>query len=165
LAKTFQKKEITYIFIKSFTMNFRPVFISLIPVLISFTMAAQSEVNADTSILKIFEKVDIEAAFPGGEMAWRKFLEKNLKADVPVKHGAPAGAYTVWIQFVVDTKGNVSDLKPLTNWGYGMEAEIVRVIKKSPNWVPAMQNSRAVKAYRKQPVTFKIEEVGRKRRN
>ena len=146
-------------------MNFRLLLTFWFFILVFFTSAAQSERSVDTSALKIFEKVDIEASFPGGEVAWRKFLEQNLRADVPLKRGAPAGSYTVWIQFVVDKNGNVSDLKPLTNLGYGMEAEIVRVLKKSPKWIPANQNGSAVRAYRKQPVTFVIEEVGRKRRN
>ena len=107
---------------------------------------------------KIFEKVEVEAAFPGGEGAWKKFLERNLRADVATENGAPAGSYTVWVQFVVDKEGNVSDVKALTNHGYGMEDEAVRVIKKGPQWKPAIQNGRQVKAYRKQPITFQIEE-------
>ncbi len=113
----------------------------------------------------IFEKVETEAAFPGGEAAWRSFLEKNLNPNVPVNNGAKAGTYTVWIQFVVDKNGNVSDIKALSKHGYGMEAEVIRIIRKSPAWKPAMQFGRLVKAYRKQPVTFSIEEEKKKRKN
>jgi len=105
---------------------------------------------------KIFDKVEIEAAFPGGDIAWRKYLTNNLNANTPVDNGAPAGKYTVYVQFVVDKEGNISDVKPLTNNGYGMEQEAVRVIKKGPNWTPAVQNGRQVKAYRKQPITFVV---------
>lgn len=118
------------------------------------------QVVDDTSELKIFEKVDVEASFPGGEMAWRKFLGRTLRADIATENGAPAGIYTVWVQFVVDKTGSVTDIRPLTNWGYGMEAEVTRVIKIGPQWQPASQNGRAVRAYRKQPVTFMIEEDG-----
>lgn len=107
---------------------------------------------------KIFEKVEVEASFPGGDAAWRKFLERNLRADVPIENAVPPGSYTVLVQFVVDKEGNVSDVKALTNLGYGMEDEAIRVIKKGPQWKPAIQNGRTVKAYRKQPVTFLIEE-------
>jgi protein TonB len=106
---------------------------------------------------KVFEKVEVEAAYPGGEGAWRKFLEKNLNPSTPVDNGAPEGQYTVWIQFIVDKEGNVSEVKPLTSNGYGMEAEAVRVLKKATKWVPAIQNGRNVKAYRKQPITFVVE--------
>ena len=74
------------------------------------------------------------------------------------ENGAPAGTYTVVVQFVVDKEGNMSDVKALTSHGYGMEDEAVRVIKKGPQWKPAIQNGRNVKAYRRQPITFQIEE-------
>jgi protein TonB len=62
------------------------------------------------------------------------------------------------IQFVVDLEGKVSDIKPLTNFGYGMEEEAMRVIRRATKWEPAIQNGHPVKAYRKQPVTFVIED-------
>jgi protein TonB len=54
--------------------------------------------------------------------------------------------------------GAVSDIKALTNFGYGMEQEVIRIMKKSPMWTPASQKNRTVKAYRKQPVTFVLED-------
>ncbi len=116
------------------------------------------EEKKDDDDNRIFEKVEIEAEFPGGLAAWKKFLEKNLRGDVATENGAPAGQYTVWVQFVVDKEGNVSDVKALTNHGYGMEDEAVRVIKKGPQWKPAVQNGRNVKAYRRQPVIFQIDD-------
>jgi protein TonB len=112
------------------------------------------EEKKDDDENKIFEKVEIEASFKGGESAWRKYLERNLNANTPVDNGAPEGTYTVIIQFVVDRDGTISDVKPLTKRGYGMEEEAMRVIKKGPPWEPAIQNGRKVKAYRKQPITF-----------
>jgi protein TonB len=105
---------------------------------------------------KIFDKVEIEAKFPGGDAKWRQYLERNLSANVPVDNGAPEGTYTTVIQFVVDKEGNISDVRPMTSHGYGMEEEAMRVIKKGPAWTPAVQNGRQVKAYRKQPITFQV---------
>ena len=105
---------------------------------------------------KIFDKVEIEAAFPGGDIGWRKYLTNTLNANAPVDNGAPAGRYTVYVQFIVDKEGNISDVRSLTNNGYGMEEEAVKVIKKGPKWTPAVQNGRQVKAYRKQPITFVV---------
>lgn len=107
---------------------------------------------------KIFEKVDVEATFPGGEGGWRRYLEKNLNPNVPVENDAPIGIYTVIVQFIVDKNGNISDVKTLTNFGYGMEQEVLRIIRKGPSWSPASQSKRPVKAYRKQPITFVIED-------
>jgi protein TonB len=104
-----------------------------------------------------FHLVEVEAEFPGGLREWSKFLQKNLNADVPVNNKARKGKYTVVIRFIVDTKGNISDIKAETNNGYGMEKEVMRVIALGPNWTPAMQGGSFVKAYRRQPVTFMVE--------
>lgn len=102
----------------------------------------------------IFEKVEVEAAFPGSEPAFRKFLESNLDASVADHNGAPAGKYTVFVMFTVGVDGSIGDIKPLTNHGYGMEEEAIKLIKRSPKWIPAEQNGHKVKSYRKQPVNF-----------
>lgn len=104
---------------------------------------------------KVFTKVEIEAAFAGD---WQKFLLRNLNSEAPVNAGAPPGTYQVIVQFIVDKEGNVSDVKALTSHGYGMEEEAMRAIKKAPKWNPAVQNGRQVKAYRKQPITFLVQE-------
>ncbi len=107
---------------------------------------------------KIFSKVEIEASFPGGTTAWREYLEKNLKADVPAKKKAPAGTYTAIVRFIVSKDGSISDIQPETNVGYGMENEVMRVIRKGPKWTPASQDGKKVNAYRRQPITFMITE-------
>ncbi len=106
---------------------------------------------------KIFDKVEIEASFPGGDGKWRQYLERNANGQVATDNGAPEGTYTTVVQFVVDKEGNISDVKSLTNHGYGMEEEAMRVIRKGPKWTPAVQNGRQVKAYRKQPITFQVQ--------
>lgn len=97
-----------------------------------------------------------EANFPGDDKGWIKFLQKNLNPEVPIKKRAPVGLYTVIIQFVVTSDGLITDITPLTSYGYGMEEEVIRILKKSPRWNPAFQFGRHVKAYRKQPVTFMV---------
>lgn len=99
-----------------------------------------------------------EASFKGGESAWREYLQNNLQAAVPVVNKAPKGSYTVIMQFVINSDGTISDLKPLTKKGYGMEEECMRILKKSPKWMPAILNGTPVKTTRKQPFTFVISE-------
>jgi len=115
------------------------------------------EVKKEDDENKIFDKVEIEASFPGGDSKWRQYLERNANGQVATDNGAPEGTYTTVVQFVVDKEGNISDVRALTNHGYGMEEEAMRVIKKGPKWSPAVQNGRQVKAYRKQPITFRVE--------
>lgn len=101
-------------------------------------------------------KIDTEAGFPGGDVAWRKYLTHNLNAATPVENGAPSGKYTVMILFQIDADGSVKDIKAITNHGYGMEKEAIRIIKKGPKWVPANQGGVNVSSYRKQPLTFVV---------
>ncbi len=107
-----------------------------------------------------FDKVEVEASYPGGDKAWRDFLTRNLNANVAFDNGSPYGKFTVIVQFVVNKEGMVSDIKALTNHGYGMEEEVLRIMKRSGNWIPAVTDGRPVNAYRKQPVTFLLDEEG-----
>lgn len=121
-------------------------------------IAPLPDVDGGTGIIdvptepEIFERVEIEAEFPGGMNKWRQYLERNLRVNDDI----PEGTYAVIIQFVVDVDGSISNVVALTNHGYEMEDEAVRIIKRGPKWNPAIQNGRQVKAYRKQLITFQV---------
>lgn len=102
--------------------------------------------------------VQIEAAFPGGDDAWRDYLRRTLNANTPIDNGATAGKYTVVVKFVVSKDGSVSNVQCENDPGFGMCDEAVRVIKRTRNWTPAMNNGKNVNAYRRQPVVFLVEE-------
>jgi GldM C-terminal domain/Gram-negative bacterial TonB protein C-terminal len=109
---------------------------------------------------KIFDSVEIEASYPGETKAWLQYLERNCNGQVAIENGAPVGQYTTMIQFIVDKDGKLSEFTPLTKMGYGMEQEVIRVLKLSGTWNPAIQNGKPVKAYRRQPITFQVEADG-----
>lgn len=102
-------------------------------------------------------KAVIDPAFPGGENKWREYVYQNMPRRMPGKNGAPAGAYTVFANFIVHADGSISDVRTLTNLGFGMEEALIDAIKKSPKWVPAIQNGRKVDAYKKLSWTFVVE--------
>jgi len=106
---------------------------------------------------KIFTKVEVEAGFPGGDAAWTSFLRKNLNPDVAADNGAGEGTYTVIVKFVVSRDGSLSDITCENDPGFGICEEAKRVIKKTKNWTPAIQNGRNVNAYRRQPITFAVQ--------
>lgn len=103
----------------------------------------------------VFTRGEEEAKFPGKD-GWRLFLERNLDGSAPIRNGATGGRATVIVQFIVEKDGTLTNIKALTNNGYGTEEEVIRLLKKSPKWIPAKKYGRVVKAYRKQPVTFQI---------
>jgi periplasmic protein TonB len=105
---------------------------------------------------KTFTKVEIESAFPGGDAAWLRYLNKNLRYPDDAVNNEIQG--TVVVQFIVDKEGNVSDVQAIQGPDQGgLREEAVRVIKKSGRWTPAIQNGRQVKSYKKQPIVFKLE--------
>ncbi|RYF88735.1 MAG: energy transducer TonB [Chitinophagaceae bacterium] len=120
------------------------------------TQVAEVPVEDDEG--KVFNKVEIEAGFPGGTGAWTKYLRNNLNPNTPVDNGASEGTYTVVVRFIVSKDGSISDVVAETKHGYGMEAEAIKIIKKGPKWTPAQQNGRYVNAYRRQPITFVVQE-------
>lgn len=109
---------------------------------------------------KVFTKVEKEAKFPGGMEGWRRYLERNLNANVAADDGAPTGNYTVKVRFIVDKEGAISNVeaievpKPCPSCG----PEAVKVIKKGPKWEPAVQNGRNVIYQAIQYVTFQVAE-------
>ena len=109
---------------------------------------------------KVFTKVEKEAKFPGGPEAWRRYLERNLNANVAAEDGAATGNYTVKVQFIVDKEGNISNVSaievPKACPSCGPEA--VKIIKKGPKWEAAVQNGRNVIYQAIQFVTFQVAE-------
>jgi periplasmic protein TonB len=133
-----------------------PLFALLLLSFNVFSQQAATDTTAETED-QIFQRVEKEAEFPGGKPAWRTFLETNLDGNVATKKKAPLGKYTVIVQFIVGLDGTISNIEATTNHGYGMEKEVMRVIRKCPKWIPAEQNGRKVRAYRRLPVTFLVE--------
>lgn len=115
--------------------------------------------NGDLIKRELLNSTEVkESEFPGGMAAFKQFLERNLNALTPTDHNAPFGTYNVIVRFVVSKDGTISDIVPETNFGYGMEAEVIRVFKLSPKWSPAIQYGIPVNAYHRQPVTFVVSD-------
>ncbi|MFN8251261.1 MAG: N-acetylmuramoyl-L-alanine amidase [Ferruginibacter sp.] len=106
---------------------------------------------------KIFTKVDIEAAYPGGMEAWRNYLLKKLDPGIPAKEGWPAGTYTIVVEFIVKTDGSISAVFARNRTNSKTAQHCVDLIKNSGKWKPAIQNGHVVNAYRKQPITFMVK--------
>lgn len=106
----------------------------------------------------IYNKVDKKAAFPGENEGWRKYISKNLKIDTPVKNSAPAGSYKVGVRFIVSKEGIISNIEPETQQGFGMENEVIRIVKNGSKWIPAQINGRSVNSLYHQTVTFVVSE-------
>lgn len=106
---------------------------------------------------EIFTKVEIDAQYPGGTPAWARFLNKHLANNYPPDAVDKGIEGRVEIRFIVDTLGNVSNVEAVSGPKELWDAAI-KVIKKSGKWEPAIQNGKHVKAYKRQPIIFKLDQ-------
>jgi protein TonB len=93
--------------------------------------------------------------FPGGMVAWGKFLNKNLNYPSMAKDANVTGRVTV--SFVVEKNGEITDVKILRGIGAGCDEEAIRVIKKSPLWKAGIQNGRPVRVSYVMPIVFRLD--------
>ena len=94
--------------------------------------------------------------FPGGMAAWSKFIQKNLRYPYMAQDAAIQGK--VYISFVIEKDGSVSDVSLVKGIGYGCDEEALRVIKKSPKWKPGKQNKQTVRVRYNMPINYTINQ-------
>lgn len=114
----------------------------------------------DGKALDTAECREVEAMPDGGLAGWRNFLQRGLQRMLESKAASrewSAGQRTVVVRFVVEKDGSLSEFTPLTQYGKGMEEEVVNLLKRSPKWTPGRQRGRVVRSYHTQPLTFVIQ--------
>lgn len=93
-------------------------------------------------------------AFPGGDEAMFKFIATKVKYPEEAAENGIEGA--VYVTFVVERDGRISEVKVLRGIGAGCDEEAVRVVKSMPNWTPGKQNGQLVRVRRSLPFRFKL---------
>lgn len=90
----------------------------------------------------------------GGETAWAKFLQKNLHYPSQAIEAHASGK--VYLSFVVEKDGHISNITVERGLGYGLDEEAVRVLKLAPAWKPGIQNGHPVRVRFVMPINFQI---------
>jgi protein TonB len=103
----------------------------------------------------VFTIVEEMPSFPGGEAERNKFLAENIVYPQQATENGIQG--TVYVSFVVDSKGNVTDVKILRGIGGGCDEEALRVVKMMPKWHPGKQNGKLVRVLFNMPIYFKLQ--------
>jgi periplasmic protein TonB len=104
---------------------------------------------------EIFTIVEDMPSFPGGEEALFKYLGQNIKYPQLAKEAGITGK--VYVNFVVDKDGNVTDVKVLRGIGGGCDEEAIRVVKNMPKWSPGKQRGKPVKVSYNLPIRFSLK--------
>jgi protein TonB len=103
---------------------------------------------------QVFLAVEQQPEFPGGESALIAYIGKNTKYPAIARENNIEGR--VFISFVVEKDGSISDVKVLRGIGGGCDEEAKRVIKSLPKFSPGKQNGRPVRVQFNVPVNFKL---------
>ena len=104
----------------------------------------------------LVDQPDQMPTFPGGIEGWTKYLYRNL--SYPEKELKNKIEGRVLVQFVVMADGKVRDVKVLQSVSPGLDAEAMRVVKKSRGWNPGMKDGKPVNTKFTVPIRFALNE-------
>ena len=104
---------------------------------------------------EIFQIVEEMPEFPGGMQKLADYLAKNIKYPQMARESGIQGR--VFINFVVEPDGSVSNVNVLRSLGGGCDEEAMRVVKSMPKWKPGKQRGKPVRVSYNLPVNFKLQ--------
>lgn len=104
---------------------------------------------------KVFDVVEEQPSFPGGQGALMQWLRDNIKYPVIAAENGIEGR--VIVQFVVSKSGSISNVNVVRGVDPSLDKEAVRVVSNMPNWTPGKQNGTTVNVRYTLPVTFKLQ--------
>lgn len=105
--------------------------------------------------MEIFTVVESMPGYPGGDAARMQFLQENIKYPQMARESGIQG--TVYVTFVVETDGRVTDVRVLRGIGGGCDEEAIRVIQLMPRWVPGKQRGKPVRVQFNMPIKFTLQ--------
>lgn len=104
---------------------------------------------------EIFLIVENQPEFPGGDVGRLKYLRDNIKYPQLAKETGIQGS--VYITFVVEPDGRVSNVQVVRGIGGGCDEEAIRVVKNMPKWKPGSQRGRNVRVRFSMPIKFTLQ--------
>lgn len=102
----------------------------------------------------IYDFPEHEAQFPGGQDSLMAYIAKNLKYPSNAKEMSIQGV--VYLRFIINTDGTISEIEVLKGVESEMDAEAVRVVREMPKWIPAKNRGKAVRTRYTLPVRFML---------
>jgi protein TonB len=126
------------------------------------------EVTEDTKVEEIViapveEKEDVDQIFlvveetatpKGGMSAFYKYVGDKMKYPAQARRMGIEGK--VFVEFVINRDGSITDVKAIKGIGAGCDEEAVRVVQSAPPWNPGKQRGKPVRQRYVVPITFKL---------
>lgn len=123
------------------------------------TMGDSLVISKDTTDRILLDKVtdfpDVEAKFPGGFEAWRKFLlDELVYPEIAIEMG---DCGIVYVSFIIERDGRVSNVTVRRGVSRSIDEEAKRVVEASPKWIPGQVNNKNVRTSTTLMITFEIQ--------
>lgn len=109
---------------------------------------------------KPFVTVEQMPSFPGGESELNKFIDENLMYPVVAQEMEIKGR--VFLRFIVETDGTLSDIHIVRGLHPICDKEAIRLMSTSPKWIPGKQNGEEVRVYFTIPIIFRLNNTNPK---
>ena len=104
---------------------------------------------------EVFTIVEEMPEYPGGLSKLTDYLTKNIKYPQMARESGIQGR--VFVNFVVEPDGSVSNINVMRSLGGGCDEEAVRVVKNMPKWKPGKQRGKPVRVSYILPIVFKLQ--------
>jgi len=125
----------------------------------------QADAASDSLVMKqpsmpadeqVFIVVEQQASFQGSDVnSFRDWVTKHLKyPDIAIRKGISGKVY---VQYAINSKGDVVDVKVIRGIDPSLDKEAIRVISSSPKWEPAKQRGTKVKQQFTIPIAFALQ--------
>jgi hypothetical protein len=124
------------------------IFLSSFCLLINLNCQNIDNQNADS----IFNIIDEYPKYPGGEKELYKFFLENFSLPQEINVNG-----NIYVQFIVEKDGSISNVKIIRGIGGGCDEEVVRVIKLMPNWIPAKKDGQFVWTFVTLPIEIRLD--------
>ncbi|MHA4893515.1 TonB family protein [Pedobacter sp. PWIIR3] len=122
---------------------------------ISFSLAKdENKAGRQNDPVYDFVSLEQQPAFKGGMKNFYTYLAKTVKYPAEAQRLNKQGK--VFLSFIVEKDGSLSDIKVDRKAGYGLDEEAVRVLKASPNWDPGIQQGKKVRVKYNIPISFTL---------
>jgi len=112
---------------------------------------------------EVFLVVEEAPEFPGGKDALMKFLSDSIRYPKLARNSKIQGF--VYVSFIVEPDGSVSNVKVLRGIGGGCDEEAVRVVQSMPKWKPGTQRGETVRVQYSLPIRFVLHGAPKTEKN
>lgn len=117
--------------------------------LVLFNSCGSTKVSPSDEIVKNPDKF---AEFPEGEAAMKRFISENI--NYPEKAMERGEEGKVFIQFVVEKDGTITDIKVLKSVSPSLDKEAIRLVSTMPKWTPGIYKNKYVRSYVRFPINY-----------